>query len=138
MSKNGKKELKDRILNEMTVDYSNALEKNFELAKKFVLITKEGKIDIIEKEKLTVKEQIKLYLIGKLYAKEAVLIEETSVDNKEFMNELGVPAGTLRPALKELRDNNVIKQMKKGKIVSHSIQVNLIERILKNLEEKLK
>ena len=41
--------LKERISEEMTVDYSSALEKNFDLAKQFIGITKAGKVDIFVK-----------------------------------------------------------------------------------------
>ena len=62
--------LRKKIIDEMTVNYSNALEKNFDLAKQFIRITQDGKVDILHKEKFGGKEQILLYLIGKLYAKE--------------------------------------------------------------------
>ena len=65
------KNFKDRIKEEMSVDYSNALERNFEIAKKFIRVTNEGKVSLLTKDKLSGKEQILLYLIGKLYAKEA-------------------------------------------------------------------
>ena len=71
MSNQKENELKKRIIEEMTVDYSNALEKIFDLAKQFIRITKDGKVFILFKDKLSGKEQILLYLIGKLYAKEA-------------------------------------------------------------------
>jgi len=130
-------ELKKRIIEEMTVNHSSALEKNFDLAKQYVRITKEGKVDILFKDKITGKDQILLYLIGKLYAKEAGLIPSDDVDNKELMNELGVVKGSLLPWLKELRDNKQIKQIKKGQYTSHSIPVNLVEKNLKRIEKKI-
>jgi len=132
---NRHKELKKRILEEMTVDYSNALEKNFNLAMQFIRTTKEGKIDVIIKDKITVEDQILIYLIGKLYAKEAELSETYEVENQELMDELGIPGNTIRPKLKKLRDNNKIKPVNKGK---HIIQINVLERTLKSIEEKLK
>ena len=104
MTENNQNVLKKRIIDEMTVDYSSALEKNFDLAKQFVRITKEGKLDILFKEKLTGKEQVMLYLIGKLYAKEAGLSTTDDVGNKELMDELGIPEGSVLPWLKGLRD----------------------------------
>lgn len=130
--------LKQRIIEEMTVDYSNALEKNFELAKQFIRITKDGKVDILFKNKLSGKEQILLYLIGKLYAKEAGFTATDGAGNKELMDELGIPQGSLFPWLKELRDKNKIKQVKKGRYTYHNIPVNLVERTLKSIERKLK
>ena len=138
MDKQKENGLKKMIIEEMTVDYSNALEKNFDLAKQFIRITKNGKVDILFKDKLSGKEKILLYLIGKLYAKEAGFAATDDVENKELMDELGIPKGSLLPWLKDLRDENKIKQVKKGRYTHHSIPVNLVERTLKSTERKLK
>lgn len=129
--------LKERISEEMTVDYSSALEKNFDLAKQFIRITKDGKVDILDKEKLTGEEEILLYLIGKLYAKEAGFAATAEVGNKELLDELGIPEGSLFPWLKYLRDENRIKQVKRGRYAYHVIPPNLVEKTLKNAERKI-
>jgi len=133
-----KNNLKQKIINEMTVDYSNSLDKHFDLAKQFIRITKDGKVDILHKDKLNGKEQILLYLIGKLYAKEASFSITDDVGNSEFLNELGIVKGSLLPWLKELRDTNKIKPIKKGKFTHHTICVNIIEKTLNNIETKMK
>lgn len=125
---------KEKILNEMIVDYKNALEKNFEIAVKLLRITTEGKIVIIDKMKLGGKEQILLYLIGKYYAKEAGLSQTENVTNKELMDELGIPVGSVLPWIKDLRDNGKIKQIDSG---AHRIPTNLIEKTLKDIYDKL-
>ena len=130
--------LKERISGEMTVDYASALEKNFDLAKQFIRITQDGKVDIAEKEKLTGEEQISLYLIGKLYAKEAGFAATEEVGSKELLDELGIPEGSLFPWLKNLRDGNKIKQVKKGQYAYHIIPINLVEKTLKTAERKMK
>ncbi len=131
-------ELKKRIQEEMTVDYSNAVSKNFNLAIKFIRITKEGKIDVIVKEKIIVNEQILLYLIGKLYSQKAGYSNTDEVGNQELMDELGIPKGTVLPALKELRDKNKIKPLRKGRYTYHIILINVVEKTLRSIEEKLK
>lgn len=130
--------LKLRIIEEMSVDYSNALEKSFNLAKQFIRITREGKVDILYKDKLSGKEQILLYLIGKLYAKEAGFTTNDDVGNKELMNEMGIPSGSLLPWLLALRKENKVKQVKRGKYSHHAIALNWVEKILKNVEKKMK
>jgi len=137
MNKQKGNNLKTRILEELTTDYSSALERNFDLAKQFIRITKEGKVDITAKDKLRGKEQILLYLIGKLYAKEATFAATDEVGNKELLNELGIPEGSLLPWLKDLRDTNKIKRVKRGKYTYHIIPVNLVERTLKSIEDKI-
>jgi hypothetical protein len=138
MDKQKMNSLKERISGEMTVDYASALEKNFDLAKQFIRITKDGKVDIPDKEKLTGEEQISLYLIGKLYAKEAGFAATAEVGNKELLDELGIPEGSLFPWLKNLRDGNKIKQVKKGQYAYHVIPSNLVEKTIKNAERKMK
>lgn len=137
MEEHKKAGLRDRILEEMTIDHLNALEKNFDLAKHYIRITKEGNVDILIKDKLTGKESIILYLIGKLYAKEAGFAETEGVSNKELINELGIPEGSLLPWLKDLRADNRIKQIKKDRYVYHHIPINLVEKFLKTVEVKL-
>jgi hypothetical protein len=137
MDKPNASNLKKKIIEEMAVDYSSALEKNFDLAKQFIRITKDGRVDILPKDRLTGQEQILLYLIGKLYAKEAGFTATDNVGNKELMDELGIPEGSLLPWLKNLRDENNIKQVKKERYVYHFILINLVERTLKNIEKKL-
>lgn len=138
MTENNRDKLKKRIINEMTVDYSSSLEKNFDLAKQFIRITKGGKVDLLFKERLTGKEQILLYLIGKLYAKEAGFSSTNDVGNKELMDELGIPKGSVLPWLKGLRDKRKINQLKKGRNTHHNIQINAVEKTLRGIERKIK
>ena len=137
MDKEKESGIKKKIIEEMTIDYSNALEKNFDLAKQFIRITKDGKVDIPSKDKLVGTEQISLYLIGKLYAKEAGFIATNEVGTKELLEELGVPEGSLYPWLKELYDAKKIKRVKKGRSAYYIISVNLVEKSLKDIENKI-
>lgn len=131
-------DFKKRILAEMTVDYANALEKNFEMAKQFLRITKEGKVDVQRRNGLTGQQRILLYLIGKLYAKEASLVDTYEVGNKELRDELGIPNGSLLPWLKSLRKKKNIRQTKNGRYTNHSVSLNAVEKILKGVEKNLK
>ena len=129
-------DLKKKIIEEMTADYANALEKNFDLAKQLIRITKDGKVDVVVKDKLTGKQNILLYLIGKMYAKEAELTTTNDVGNQELMDELGVPKGSLLPWLKDLRDENRINTATKGKYTFHTIASNVLEKTLKEILKK--
>jgi len=133
-----KESLKQRIITEMTVEYAGVLEKNFDLAKQFIRITRDGKVDILVKDKLSGKDRLLLYLIGKLYAKEAGLSPSDCVSNKEFMTELGIPEGSLLPWLMDLRKKPGIKQTKEEKQVVHYVPIHLVEPLLKATEKKLK
>jgi hypothetical protein len=128
--------LKEKILSEMKVDYSDSLDRNFDLAKNFIEITNEGKIHVKIKnnENIEAKDIISLYLIGKIYAKEVELSENENATNEELASELGMPDGTVRTALKRLRDSNKIKQIEPG---VHNIPINIIEKTLKEIQERI-
>jgi len=137
MEKSKKIDLKERIMGEMVVEQYNILEENFDLAKRFMRITKEGKIEVIVKDKLSGAEQILLYFIGKLYAKEAGLSENGSVGNKELMEELGIIENSLYPLLKSLRETNKIKKIKIEGAVHHTINIKIIEKTLEEIGYKI-
>ena len=120
------------------IDYADELAKNFNLAKQFIRITKEGKVKVLVKDEVSDKERILLYLIGKMYAKEAGLAEAEEVENKELMEELGIPEGSLFARLKELRDENKIKQVRRGKNVLHTVPIKQIEEILEAIDKKVR
>ncbi len=137
MEESGSGELRERILDEMTVDYASALERNFNLAKRFIRVTTDGRAEVLVKEQVPQKEQILLYLVGKLYAKEAGLAATAEVSNAELMDELGMPKGSVLPALKELRDANRIERSRSGRTVYHSIPVSMVERTLRSVEDRV-
>lgn len=135
-NKNGN--LKKRIIEEMTVSHSSALERYFDVAKRFIRLTRDGKVNVTIKDRLTGEEQILLYLIGKLYAKEAGLAVSEEVSNRELMQQLDMPRGSLLPFLKRLRDKNKMEELKRGKYTYHRISINLVGPILDNVQEKIK
>ncbi len=130
----GEQTLKDRILSEMTTDYKNTLEKNFDLAKQFIRVTPEGRVDVLMRDKLTGEDKISLYFIGKLYAKEVGHAATDHVTYKELAEELGIGMGSLMPWVKGLRDKKIIKAVKDG---VHTMSVGLVEQTLKKIHKKL-
>lgn|SRR3989338_664097 len=135
--RNVKENLKSRIINEMAVDHANSLERNLDIAKQFVRITKDGKVDVIIKDRVSGKLQILLYLIGKLYAKEAGLAGTQDVSNEELKDELGIPMGSILPWLKDLREQSGVKQVRNGRNTNHSLPAGYIEKVLKLVEKKI-
>lgn len=132
-------ELKAKILREMTVDHSDALERNYALAKEFMRITKEGKVDVTVKDRVGGTDKIALYLIGKRYAQRAGLATTEFVKNTELCSELGIIQGSLLPWMKTLRDNNIVVQGERdGNESQTAIALNAVERTLKAVSAKLK
>ena len=134
MNEKRQQDLKNRILKEMTVDHSDALERNFEFAKRFVRITKGGKIHVLVKDRIPEKQSILLYLLGKLYAKEAGMVDSEAVKNKEIMDELGMIEGSVSGRLTELRDQGRVVRVKTG---YHVIPLNQVEKTLREVEANL-
>ncbi|SRR6266571_111805 len=134
---NSKDDFKKRIRAEMAANFSDSLEKNFNLAKQFVRVTNDGFVDVFVKDKITGPEKIQLYLIGKRYAKQGELTTSDDVGNKELMEQLGIPDGSLMPWLSELRDKNKITRVTRQRNTYHSIPMNLIEATLKAVEKKM-
>jgi len=132
-----KKTLRDRILEEMSVDYESTLEKNFDLAKKYIKITSNGRVDVSVKNKVPGQDKVALYLIGKLYAKEAGKAETELVDNQELAEEIGAPMGSIYPWIKRLKDNNIIVSEKEDKKTVYSIKLNHVEKILNRIDDEL-
>jgi len=132
--KESSKNFKEKIKEEMVVDYANALEKNYGIAKNLLRLTSAGKVDIKDKERLDEKDKILLYMIGKLYAKEAELAESEYVSNKEFANELGMNENSIRSYLSQLKTKTDKK--KDGGKAFHRISINYVEKILKKIDKK--
>lgn len=132
-----KDSLRERILEEMTVDYSKILERHLELARQLIRLSEEGHVEILVQDKVTGTESILLYLIGKLYAKEAGLSSSVEVGNQEFLEYLGMPKGSLLPWLKDLRDRNQIRQIKRDRRTYHRIPASLVGTVLKQIHDKL-
>jgi DNA-binding transcriptional ArsR family regulator len=131
------KNLRKRILEEMTTDYASKLARNFDFAKQLFRITDDGLVDVLVKEELTGLEQIQVYLIGKMYAKESQLANTDEVGYKEFKEQLGMPKGSLNPWLKQLRDKNKITQLKRERNVYFRMSPNLIDDTLNRIKKKL-
>jgi hypothetical protein len=130
-------ELKKRILDEMTIKHSSILSENFDLAKRYVRVRDDGSVELLVRERVTGKEQILLYLIGKVYAKEGALTNDENVGNAELLDQLGIPEGSLFPWLKELRQTNQIRQLKRENNVFHTVPPPKIGEILSAIEKKL-
>jgi hypothetical protein len=130
-------ELKKRILDEMTIKHSTILSESFELAKQYVRLREDGLVDLLVRDKLSGKDQILLYLIGKMYAKEASLTNDENVGTTELLDQLGVPEGSLFPWLKELRDSNQIRQVKRENNVYHTVLPAKVYEILTTIQKKL-
>ena len=125
-----------KIRNEMVNSQRGALERYFELAKTMVSLTEDGRVEVHSGEKLRGEDKIALYLIGKLYAREAKLTPSAAVSNEELERELQIVEGSLFPWLKNLRDERRVKQTKEGKTVYHEILPNVVGPVLETIASR--
>lgn len=120
----------------MTVTEIDSLARNKEKVKQLIGITTDGKIIFkMDTTKLLAKETICLYMIGKVYAKIAGYIDAETVTNKELIEALRLPEGTIGYTLKELRDEKLIIAEKTGvHHISHDKIGAVVDNILKKAE----
>ena len=132
-----KNQLKRRIKEEMTINYKNILEKNFDFANKMIKVSEDGRTDIIISDKdIIIEDQILLYLIGKLYAKEVGYIEHGEATRIELLTELGISENSIGPILSRLKDKGMIKTRKEKNKPYFSVKMNLVRKILNSINDK--
>jgi len=119
-------ELAAWVKKEMMSDDADELNRNKERAREYVRLTSDGGV-IITRRGLTARLEIALFYIGLAYAKVAGLREDDVVSNKEVVDRLGLPDGTVHPKIKELRDGHYIEQVKDG---THRIIPRRISELL--------
>ena len=129
-------ELKKWVKEELTVTEVNELTRHKEKVKELIGITSDGMVVFkVDSTKLTAKEIICLHIIGKVYAHVAGYVDEESVSNKELIEALNLPEGTIGYALKELRDRKFVIAEKTG---IHRILYNKIGGILEDILKKVR
>lgn len=128
-------ELKKWVKEELTVTEINELARHKEKVKELIRVTSEGTVVFkVDSTKLSAKEIICLYMIGKVYAHVAGYIEKESVSNKELIGALNLPEGTVGRTLKELRDRKFIIAEETG---IHRIFYDKIGIVLGNILRKI-
>jgi predicted transcriptional regulator len=109
----GLSSLKKWIEDEMTVDVESELLKHKEKVKNLVQLTKTGDV-ILKQTDLTAKQKILVYLIGKVYCKAADYTKDETATNKELIETLGLPEGTVKNSLFDLRNEGIVNSLESG------------------------
>jgi len=109
----GADDLREWIKRELVGDPAEELAKHKERVKNLLRLTPEGKV-IIKRANLPARSLVALYYIGAAYAKIGGLRDDDSVSNKEIIEVLNLPEGTVHPKVKELRDGHLITAVKDG------------------------
>ena len=125
-----KKSLKQRILDEMLVDYDDILEEYFDSARTLFNLQKDGTVEVLDIEHMSNRDKIVKYLIGKLYSTKSELCQSFNVGYQELEDNLMIPKGSLMSSLKKLRDTKVIKSAKEDGLSLHFITPNEASKYL--------
>ena len=137
MAETRKGTLKDRIVREMTIDTEGVLDRSFDKAKGIFLLDKNGKVVILSKELMNTDEKVLTYLIGKKYAVFAGYAEFDDAGTSELVNDLGIPKGTLDPAINNLKKKKrIVVSRKDGRKLLHKIADNFIEPMILQICKK--
>jgi len=130
-------ELKKWVKEELTVTEIDTIAKNKEKVKQLIGITADGRIIFkVDTSRLLAKEIICLYMIGKVYAQIVGYVDTESVTNKELIEALRLPEGTIGYSLKELRDERLIIAERTGvHHVSHDKIGDVLDNILKKFQK---
>lgn len=104
--------LDEWIRQELTIDVESELSKHKEKVRNFISLTPSGEV-LIKCNNLTAKQKILIYLIGKAYAN-VVNYSEGTATNKELVDALHLPDGTVKYNLFELRNEGLVLSVKSG------------------------
>lgn len=105
--------LKKWIEDEMTIDIESELLKHKEKVKNLVQLTKTGDV-ILKQTDLTTKQKVLVYLIGKTYSKVADYTQNETATNKEIIETLSLPEGTVKNVLFDLRNEGIVNSLESG------------------------
>jgi len=130
-------DLRKWVKEELTVTEMDNLAKNKEKVKQLIGITTDGRIVFkVDTSNFLAKEVICLYMIGKAYALVAGYVEIETVTNKELIEALRLPEGTIAYTLKDLRDEKLIIAERTGiHHISHDKIGAVIDNILKKIQK---
>jgi hypothetical protein len=120
-------ELADWVKKELVVNQTE-LTSHKDRVKQLLRLAPDGSVSI-EDRALTARQQVGLYYIGAAYAKVGGLRESEEVANKEIVQKLGMPEGTLNPRVKELRDDHLIISTKNGHTINYAKIGKLLDEI---------
>jgi hypothetical protein len=124
------------IRENMTVDDNAIIAENKEAVAHLVGLTNEGKVVLkVDKSRLTSRQAVLLYLLGKLFSKVAGYSQDRSATHTEIFTELGMPSGTVGRCLQELRKQGFVRD---GTAGGNEIVLSAVPALLNSFKEGAK
>ena len=135
----GKKEdLKEKLKRELLLEEEITSEQ-LERIKRFIRLTNKGQVVfVVPREKLPLRDQILLYLLGKKLAQEAGLADKDSASIEEVGNGLGVDYFQVAARLSDLKTQHYVLAAERGEYIVILERLNeILDRLEKLIQEKV-
>jgi len=109
-----KEALAEKIRKKLVIE-SEITDEVIDKASRLIGLTKEGKIIFkIDRGRLSIADQVLLYLIAKRLAYEAELVDRDSCSLSELAQELGISVRVVAARLSELLRKNLVERLETG------------------------
>lgn len=113
----------------MLADPPNLLRDARERVSKAIALAKDGSV-VIRNAEFSARQKVLAYFVGKAYSAVVGFASSPIVENRELVAKLGMPDGTVKPCVKELRDARLIDAVENGR---HQLALTALERTLTEL-----
>lgn len=129
-----KEALAEKIRKKLLIE-SEITDEILDKASKLIGLTKDGKIIFkVDRGKLSMADQILLYLVAKKLAHEAELVDRDSCSTSELSRELGIPMKVVAARLSELLKKGFVERLEIGTYrvspIAVSETINRLEGLL--------
>jgi len=125
----------EKIRAKLGIDEAELLENMLDRAKKFIGLTKDGRIVFrVSRAIIPTKTMIALYAVGKYFASLAGYSDKDYVTVDELSKELGIPANVATARLSDLRAEGRLIGVERG---TYKINTTMIDSILAEIENYL-
>ncbi|MCS7137428.1 MAG: hypothetical protein NZ941_03555 [Candidatus Caldarchaeum sp.] len=122
-------------LKELIIDEKELSAALVERAKRFIRLTRDGKVVfMVPKDKLTLRSQILLYLMGKRLARELGLVEKDVASIEEVSGAVGAEYFSVAARLKELKDQYMVLAVERG---GYTVQLAKLQELLDSVEKSI-
>ncbi|MCS6770004.1 MAG: hypothetical protein NZ570_06180 [Candidatus Caldarchaeum sp.] len=124
-----------RKLKELIIDEEELSAALVDRARRFIRLTRDGRVVLmIPKDKLPLRSQILLYLMGKRLARELGLVEKDVASIEEISGAVGAEYFSVAARLKELKDQYMVLAVERG---GYTVQLAKLQELLDSVEKSI-
>ncbi|MCS7137584.1 MAG: hypothetical protein NZ941_04350 [Candidatus Caldarchaeum sp.] len=124
-----------RKLKELIIDEEELSAALVDRARRFIRLTRDGRVVfMVPKDKLPLRSQILLYLMGKRLARELGLVEKDVASIEEISGAVGAEYFSVAARLKELKDQYMVLAVERG---GYTVQLAKLQELLDSVEKSI-